>query len=795
MRFIALFAFVFFTLISYSQNTGIINGAVVNTLDGQIGGVKVKLLELDTTVVTSSDGDFKFTNLPKEEYTLYAIYEGLSYALVKVDLREKERENVQVPVGFTNVNLDEVHLKTRSKMERLKNNAIKADIVSMKKYSRRATSVEDLVNRAPGVKIRNVGGLGSSSNIVVGGFTGNAVKFLYDNIPIDYLGSNYGLTKAPINTIGRVEIYKGVLPTKIGVDALGSAINIVPKKRNKTSGSISYETGSYNTHIATINANIKATDHLFVGTNSFFNYSENNYEVDNLPYLNAETGQTKYIKAPLFHNDFKQRSLEFFIQGRNLPWADLIEFKVNSYDLNKDIQNDPYSRARPFGEVYRSESGDFIPSLKYKNHFFDDRLSVNQFLVFSKIDYELFDRAKNVYYDWKGEAHTTTSSSEMGNLLLDDGYLQNEFQQITSRTNLNYLISDQFQLESNTVFSNYNRKSSADDLNPGGTTYNKLITNFAFNAQLFDDKLESNTQIKYLFGHLSGRYEKSDNPLESVAQQTSIENTGISFSEALKYNIDQQQYVRLSYENTYRLPEQRELFGDNNFIVANYNLVPEKSNNINLGYTYLGQDFGFEVNSYYRDSEDLIRLKDLNQYQASYLNLDHVRGFGVELEVNYEPVKNLHLSGNLTWNDFRLESSKDKSIDNQHYKNARIANMPFYYGNLSASYNLKDLLNLTTDFSFFWNYSYVHQYYLDFIEKKFEPDGFLGLWGESKINTSRIIPEQNVHSFGVVYTRDLGGQSVSLSAELKNAFDEAIYNEFKMQSPGRHFRVKLTYSF
>src|SRR5699024_3568382 len=140
---------------------------------------------------------------------------------------------------------------------------------------------------------------------------------LYDDIPIDYLGTNYGLTKIPTNAIGRVEVYKGVLPTKIGVDALGSAINIVPNTITETSGSVSYEVGSYNTHIGTINATVKLAENLYLGTNSFYNYSDNNYKVDNLPYLNPENGQTKYIRAELFHNAFEQTSMEFFVQGRD----------------------------------------------------------------------------------------------------------------------------------------------------------------------------------------------------------------------------------------------------------------------------------------------------------------------------------------------------------------------------------------------------------------------------------------------------------------------------------------------
>lgn len=785
----------FSSLFVQAQNTGTIEGVLINTLDDQIEHIEIRLVEANAKTFTNKDGVFVFKDLPPGNYNIYPVYDGFQFGIENIQLSVGQVQQVTLYIEMMTYNLDEVKLKTLSVSEKLKNSAIKSDIIPVEANTRRANSVEDLVDKSPGVKIRNVGGLGSTSNIIVGGFQGNAVKFLYDDIPIDYLGSNYGLTKVPTNAISRVEVYKGVLPTKIGVDALGSAINIVPKTSKKTSGTVSYETGSFDTHIATANANIKLSDHLFLGVNSFYNYSQNNYKVDNLPYKDPNTGQVAYIRERLFHNGFNQHSLEFSLEARQLSWAESIEFKVNSYGLKRDVQNDPFSRARPFGEVYRKERGNFIPSLKYKKHFLDNKLSVNQFLVYSQIDFEIFDLAKNVHYDWKGVAHATSSGSEMGNMLLDKGYLENNFQQFTSRTNLNYLINHYIQIENNTVFSHYNRKSNVGDLNLNGTNYDKLITNFALNAQFFDRKLESNTQFKYLFGNFAGQYNASDNPLEENIVDKEVVNTGLSFSQALKYNLSESSYVRLSYENTFRLPEQQELFGDNNFIVANYELTPEESRNINLGYTYAATDFGFEINTYYRDTKNLIRLKDLNQYQATFLNLDNVKGLGVELQANYEPVEDLRLTGNLTWNDFRLQSSKDKYLNNQHFKNARIANMPFYYGNISASYNIKELLKLSTDLSFFWDYSYVHQYYLDYIEKQFEPDGFLGLFGNSKINTSRIIPNQHTHNLGFIYARDFSKQSVSLSAELKNVFDEDIYNEFKMQSPGRHFRVKITYSF
>lgn len=791
-RFLLIFLAFYITS---AQEKGNLHGKIANENLPYLQGIEVFFDQ--TSVYTNEMGEFKFNAIDLGLYNIFVEYNFNIYGPYSVEINSSETEFMEIYIDENEeiVSLEKVLLETKSESEILKNNAIKADIVTIEERIERASSVEEIINRTPGVKIRSVGGLGAIDNIVIGGFTGNSIKFLYDDIPIDYLGSNYGLNKIPTNLLNRIEIYKGVLPTKIGTDALGSAVNFIPNTKNKTYGSITYETGSYGTHIASINANIKIHDHLHIGTNTFYNHSKNNFKVDNLPYRNPETGQTEYIRAKLFHNAFEQTSYEFYIQSKNRKWADLLEFKVNSYYLTKEIQNDPYSRNRAFGEVYRSERGSYIPSLKYKNYFFDNKLNLNQFLVYSEIDFELFDLAKNKYYDWKGQVHTTNSGSEMGNLQMKDGYMLQTLKQFTSRTNLNYFINPNFQIESNTIFSYFNQKSSLDAFNPNGTDYNKLIVNLGVNSRFFDRKLESNSQVKYLYSLLSGNYNSSIDPNFIEINQKDIKSNGLSFSQAIKFNINAKNFVRASYENTYRLPEQNELFGDHNFIVSNYHLKPEKSHNLNLGYVFDSKTLRFEVNGYFRKIKDLIRLKSLNQYQAIFLNLDHVKGVGIELEAVYRPTNNFVMLGNLTWNDYRLESSNDQMLNNQHYKNARVSNMPFYFTNLSFTYNLKDILNLSTDLSVFYDYSYVHQYYLDFIEKQFEPDGFLGLWGTSKIHTNRIIPVQHLHSLGFVYTRDLGENNISLSAEIKNLLNYKIYNEFKMQSPGRNFRLKLTYTF
>lgn len=777
---------------------GVIEGKIINVFDQKVNNLEIFLSPLGKTTLTDENGTFVFTEIPQGSYQLFVTYYDQLFHSPTLQINSDSLKSIEIfiDVQGKSVLLDEVTIRTKSEAERLKNTAIKADVLNLKKQREQSNSLEEIMNKTPGIKIRNTGGLGSTDQIVIGGFSGNAVKFLYDNIPIDYLGSNYGLSKIPINNLNRVEIYKGVLPSKIGLDALGGAVNLIPDYSYQSTASLSYEIGSYQTHIFSGSAQIKLNKHLFIGTNTFFNYSKNNYEVDQLPFRNPQNGQVNYIRERLFHNAFRQFSSEAFIQGRNLKWADLIEFKINHFSLNKEIQNDAYSRSRPFGQVLRKENGDWIPSLKYRKYFLNNKFNIQQFLVFSTIQYDLIDTLKNKSYDWKGNVHQGNSGSEMGSLNLKDGFLSTTLQQFTSRSNFNYLINHQLQIEGNIIAQYYNRKTNTDTINLNGTHYRKIISNLSLNGLFWDEKLESNTQLKYLNGFLKGYSRPYDYPNQIDFPIQSITNQGWSFSQALKYNIHLHHFVRFSYENTFRLPDQDELFGDNHLILPNYSLKAEKSHNFNLGYVYDGEKLRLESNIYYRITSDLIRLKSINQYQALFMNLDHVKGLGIEMEATYQVIDNLFLSANLTWNNYRLSDSKDPLLMNQHFKRARIANMPFYFTNLNTSYNFKNLLHLKNDLNLFWDYSYVHQYYLDFIEKQFEPDGFLGLWGTSKINTSRIIPVQHLQNLGITYHLNLKEKHhIAFNGTVKNLLNSKIYNEFKMQSPGRHYRFKITYSF
>ena len=699
------------------------------------------------------------------------------------------------------VELETVNVSAYRKIDQVRLSPIKAEVLDISQSQTKATDIQSLLNAGTGIRLRNTGAVGAANEIILNGFSGRSIKLMRDGIPLDYLGSGFSLTAIPVNSIDRIEVYKGNLPTEIGIDALGGAINLISSRLNTSQAQLSFEKGSFNTNILTINGFKRFNDYLSIGVSAFGNYADNDYMVGNLPYYEAATGRNSYINARLFHNGFRQFFVEAYVNIDHLQWADLLQLRLTSFGLHQAIQHDFTSRDRAFGEVYRTERAPAIPALTYRKAFLEQHLNTTQFVVYSQINNLFVDTLKNTYYDWKGDNHPTISASEIGNVYLSapkEKGLASDFHHLTYRGMWAYTFNSNHALTANVV-NNYTLNIRDDEYNPAEKNeqrYNRTIVGLGYTANWLQKQLTTVLQGKALmyqthgkaYNHLSGN---------RTGRELGINNHGFSASFSAKYNLTAQLLLRSSFENTYRLPDPMEIFGDNTFVLSNLNLLPEQSNNFNAGMLWQKDgNYGFEVNTYLRDTRDLIKLKEINQYQGLFLNLEKVQGYGIELEAFYVLFDKLRLSGNLTYNEFRYKGTLDAAAHDIHYVNARISNMPFYYGNLNFEYSDDKILNKNLPFRAYWVFNYVHQYYLDYIEKQYEPDGFLGLYGQSQIYTDRVIPQQYNHTAGISLEFPMASKhALTIGMEIRNIFDSDIYNNFKIQNPGRSFRTKLVYSF
>src|SRR5690606_29451550 len=156
--------------------------------------------------------------------------------------------------------------------------------------------------------------------------------------------------------------------------------------------------------------------------------------------------------------------------------------------------NDFSSRNRPYGEVTMKETGYFIPSIQYKKSFFNKRLHLSQFIVYSRINNRLEDPLKNGYYDWLGEKHESISGSETGRDLsnLQEPVIKTFTDNITYRGVFTYYFKKKQKLVLNLVNTYLQRIS--DDLGTYQTKdtikYNRFIAGLGYNYFLLNNRIE-----------------------------------------------------------------------------------------------------------------------------------------------------------------------------------------------------------------------------------------------------------------------------------------------------------------
>src|SRR5690606_34972107 len=176
--------------------------------------------------------------------------------------------------------LESVTVTGKTETQQVREQAIRAVVVDTRPVAEQPVTLAELMNRSPGVRIRQTGGLGNAVDVSINGFQGNAVQYFRDGIPLEYLGGGYGINNVPINLLERAEVYKGVVPVSLGGDALGGAVNLVTRKHVGSMLDVSYEAASFNTHIANLSAYHLSESGWFAGIDAFYNYSDNDYKAN-----------------------------------------------------------------------------------------------------------------------------------------------------------------------------------------------------------------------------------------------------------------------------------------------------------------------------------------------------------------------------------------------------------------------------------------------------------------------------------------------------------------------------------
>ncbi|GGY47420.1 TonB-dependent receptor [Bacterioplanes sanyensis] len=640
--------------------------------------------------------------------------------------------------------------------------------------------LQQILNSSPGIIVRQRGALGSDSELSINGLSGNQVRYFLDGIPMEAFGSALRIGDLPVNVAERLDVYKGVVPISLSADALGGAVNIITPAGNEDyfNGAASY--GSFNTLRSSFNSqHSHSKSGAFARLSGFFNHSDNDYEIDNAPVTDELGNVQQSGSVRRFHDAYRSHMLSAKLGLGHRTWADELSLGLTSAVNRNELQHPTTTVNQVYGQ-YHSTNRTWLSTLVYK--FSGDDFALTSYLLKGQVDESYVDTASR-RYQWDG-SYTPRSEQlgEVGNrsrLTVSDDLLRANF---SGR----YHLTDQFSLGSALSFNRTDR-SGDDSLQPDSTLLagtNQLTKSvFALDSSqtFFDERLRSTVFWKhYVYeGEVSSVRTESFNQRFVTSKETGSAN---GFGLALQYQPWDSTTVKFSREKAYRIAEPNEMLGNGQFVLPNPELEPEQSTNTNLSANYGAMlnawYLGAEINAFHRDASHFIYYNPSEVIRGRYENLGEVLAKGLELSttVDYQDSYSAHV--NMTYQDITDQTPQDFDGSENLHRGDRIPNTPYFFANARLGWtHHRDNFD---KISIYATSRFVNEYYL-----RWESDG-------DKDQKDKI-PSQTSYDLELEYV--LSNIDMSASLTVSNLTDEALYDNFKIQKPGRAYYVKVRFAY
>lgn len=409
----------------YAQHRGdrqgrvIISGRVVSSDNGTIDLATIHLE--GTPFGARTDGDGHYTiSAPEGEYTISVSALGYKDAHRKIKVGGNGLQGLYFKLSPDVIEFNAVTV-TATGVVRVKRSAYNAIAIDTRGMQNTTKNLSDALATAPGVKLRESGGVGSDMQLMVDGFSGKHVKVFIDGFPQEGVGSSFGLNNIPVSFAKRIEVYKGVVPIGFGTDALGWVINIVTEKQpRRWFADASYSYGSFNTHKSYVHFGQALKNGFTYEVNAFQNYSDNDYRVD-APVKNFDTGnfnEAEKVRVRRFHDNYHNEAVVAKAGVTGKPWADRLMVGLTYSHMYKDIQTGVRQKT-VFGEKHRYGHS-LMPSLEYsKRNLLVEGLNVVLTANYNRNSTVNVDTAR-YQYNWLGERHELNSPGEQSYFILPE---------------------------------------------------------------------------------------------------------------------------------------------------------------------------------------------------------------------------------------------------------------------------------------------------------------------------------------------------------------------------------------
>jgi TonB family protein len=681
----------------------------------------------------------------------------------------------------------------RSTVEQRLKSSDAVAVVDLARAKRRSSDLGEVLARTAGISVRRFGGLGSEYRLALNGLYDSAVRVFIDNVPIDRVYA-MNMVNVPVNLVENVEIYRGVVPLRLGADALGGAMNIVTPQKYETVLQASYQVSSFNMHRATLAGRYRHEPSNFVvGVEAFYDHADNSYWVD--VEIPDERGRLSPARVRRFHDGYGAYGVAVEAGVVEKPWARKLIARAFTSEYDKEQQSNivmtvPYGSVR-YGESIRGAL------LIYQNTFADilDLELVGSY-AYRTIDF--VDKGRWVY-DWRGR----------------------RVRERSVRGEIEAEPTDQ------TVWQHAGFARANVDLRLAPGHILTLTASPSFPSRTGDERIQVNpddrdplTAERKLFKHVNGlgytlglqplasaptdaprlrpehyRLEnmvflktyhyriRAEDPLPgNTFRRRDRENHYVGFGDTLRVTlVDDWLLTKVSYEYAIRLPETDEVFGNGVLVMPNLGLNPELSHNANFGpqldlrKTDAGE-FWLDLNFFLRESDQMMVLLGNDRF-FSWQNVYGARTLGVDSHAKWtSPQKLVTVEGSFSYTDQRNTSSSGTF---GNFKGDRIPNRPPYSASWGGWLHFAGVLSSRDTVEPFYAGRWVSEFYRGWESlgiKKFK----------------QVIETQISHDIGVTYNRDFARGRLYATLEATNLADAKLFDNFGLQKPGRSYGFKLT---
>lgn len=772
---------------TYAQKPGktMISGKVISTEKEVVDFATVYLKGTGHGGITNQEGIYH-VSAPAGNYTLVVSAVGYKTVEKPVTLLRGQRVRQNITISPETQQLDEVTVVSTG-VSRLKRSAFNAVAVDTKELQNTTKNLSDALAKAPGMKLRESGGVGSDMQLMLDGFSGKHVKVFIDGVPQEGVGSSFGLNNIPVNFADRIEVYKGVVPVGFGTDAIGGVINIVTnKKRRRWFLDASYSYGSFNTHKSNVNFGQTFKNGFTYEINAFQNYSDNDYHIE-APVEDFETGRIdrdKKVRVKRFNDTYHNEAVVGKVGVVDKKWADRLMLGFTYSNMYQDIQTG-VRQDIVYGQKHR-KGHSLMPSLEYyKRNLLAKGLDVALTVNYNKNLTTNVDTA-SYKYNWYGDRKLLNSPGEQSyqHSRADNNNWNGTF-------TANYRLGKMHMLTFNHVLNTFSRSNTSllakeeqsDAIaketrkNISGVSY-RLMPSETWNLSVFG---------KYYNQLVAGPVATDANQNDYVRTTRSVSSIG--YGAAGTYFILPGLQAKLSYEKAYRLPTIEEMYGNEDLEMGDIGIRPENSDNVNLNLSY-NRTFGrhsvyVEGGLVYRNTKDYIQrnITDLSggKSAATYINYGKVLTKGYNISARYGFGKWVSVGGNFTQMDVRdnMKTSISGSAENIAYKE-RMPNLPYIFADSDVTFYWRDLGRKGNALTVSYDNQYLHSF----------------TYYSSKIGSNKgdyVVPSQFSHNLSLSYS--LRDGRYNLSFECRNFTDEQLYDNFSLQKAGRAFYGKVRVYF